>query len=292
MTETIYKARKVPLPTSYVVVDVETNRFISFYPHRIDMIQIAAAKYRDGELVAEFNSLVRPFHSISEDVLNLTGISLEELETAPLIHDVFPQFVEFIEDLPIMGFNVARMEMFYLNLFHYILNNQICFPDANRLYFDVKSLGSHVTKKEDRPVVEKIYGDGTLRYFDSSLEVYANMFGIDYTNAHNAIHDVRITKRVYDALVAYAEEKDGKIPKFPCGFYDLSDARLNYFEDRLTKDNYYNNKLEFRRGKKDKAVVSKQIMTYEEFLKVKEDLEIRELQAKEIAVQFKADKLK
>lgn len=110
----------VALPSDYVAIDVETTGLdYSLY----DIIEVSAVKYSGGTCIDKFSSLVRPqlvrcfypFRNngegewtdgyIDSHITELTGITNEMLESAPLPAEVIPKFLEFIGDSILIGHN-------------------------------------------------------------------------------------------------------------------------------------------------------------------------------------------
>lgn len=90
-------------PDDYVVVDIETT---GLSPQYDEIIEIAAIKYKSGEKVDLFSTLVKPEYEIDEYITELTGITNEMVATAPKIADCIGYFKEFIGNEIIIGYNV------------------------------------------------------------------------------------------------------------------------------------------------------------------------------------------
>ncbi|MTT31804.1 hypothetical protein GMB86_07245 [Terrilactibacillus sp. BCM23-1] len=104
------------LPPDFIVIDFETTGL----SHKsCEIIQMAAIKYIDGEESERFVTLVQPFGSISSHITRITGISNEDVATAPLIDEVLPAFVQFLEDHVIIAHNASFDMKFLLhNAYH------------------------------------------------------------------------------------------------------------------------------------------------------------------------------
>ena len=85
---------------TYVCVDLETT---GLEPKRDRIIEIGAVKVRDGVPQEEFSTLVNPQRQLEERIVTLTGIQEEDLKDAPPIEEVLPKFLEFAEELPLLG---------------------------------------------------------------------------------------------------------------------------------------------------------------------------------------------
>lgn len=91
------------IPVSYTMIDTETT---GLDPQYDKIIEMAAIKIRDGKEVARYETLVNPEQPIDDFITDLTGITNEELSTAPVAGDCLPDFVDFIGDDIVVGHNV------------------------------------------------------------------------------------------------------------------------------------------------------------------------------------------
>lgn len=89
--------------TPAVLVDIETNGGSG---ERGRIIEVAAIKVVDGEIVDEFTSLVNPGSSIPYWITTLTGITSDDLVTAPYFDDIAYQLFEFMEGCLFVAHNV------------------------------------------------------------------------------------------------------------------------------------------------------------------------------------------
>ena len=111
----------ISLPAEYVVIDTETTGLDYEY---CNLIEISALKYSGGKCIDKFTSLVKPplmktyfplrnngegewlIRYVDSYITDLTGITNEMLENAPLPGDVLPQLLNFIGDSILIGHNV------------------------------------------------------------------------------------------------------------------------------------------------------------------------------------------
>ncbi len=91
------------IPASYTMIDTETT---GLDPQYDKIIEMAAIKIRDGKEVARYETLVNPEQPIDDFITDLTGITNEELSTAPVAGDCLPDFVDFIGEDIVVGHNV------------------------------------------------------------------------------------------------------------------------------------------------------------------------------------------
>ena len=68
------------MPRTYVALDLETT---GLNPDRDAIIEVGAVKYRDGEPVENFTTLVNPGRPVPYEVQQLTGIRDADLVGRP-----------------------------------------------------------------------------------------------------------------------------------------------------------------------------------------------------------------
>nr|MBA3655561.1 endonuclease [Actinomycetota bacterium] len=95
---------------TFVVLDLETTGGSA----ATDAItEVGAAKYRGGECLGTFATLVNPGREIPPSITYLTGITEAMVLPAPRIEEVLPAFLEFAGDAVLVGHNV-RFDMSFL----------------------------------------------------------------------------------------------------------------------------------------------------------------------------------
>src|SRR5579875_2643089 len=90
------------LPASYIAFDCETS---GLDPDTDEIIQLAAVRFENGQVAAEWSSLVRPKNPVSAGILRLTGLDPQELQAAPEPAEVLPAFRAFAGQLPLVAHN-------------------------------------------------------------------------------------------------------------------------------------------------------------------------------------------
>ena len=88
---------------TYIALDLEAT---GMQPDRDEVIEIGAVKFRDGEIIGRWESLVRPSQPVPYKVTQLTGIKSSDVAQAPPIGKVAPDFIRFMGDLPVIGQSV------------------------------------------------------------------------------------------------------------------------------------------------------------------------------------------
>ena len=105
-------ARPVPLPSEYVVFDLETT---GLSPERDAIVEIGAMRVRGGQVQAHevFQTLVKPQDaqgntlSIPWYTVRVHGINDQMVRSAPQLNEVLPQFLEFVGGAAVVAHNVA-----------------------------------------------------------------------------------------------------------------------------------------------------------------------------------------
>ncbi|PFG15050.1 exonuclease domain-containing protein [Bacillus sp. es.036] len=103
---------EVPLNRLRVVVfDLETT---GFYPNKGDAILSIGAVKVTGETIEQetFYSLVQSNTAPSEEVTELTGIKVEDLEDAPPLSEVLAQFYKFIKGHTLVAHHAKHEQAF------------------------------------------------------------------------------------------------------------------------------------------------------------------------------------
>ena len=88
----------------FCAIDIEST---GLKPERAEIIELAAIRFRSGEEVARFNTLVRPKRGIPKFIEFLTNISPQDLKGAPQPKDALKDFVDFVGEDILVGHNVG-----------------------------------------------------------------------------------------------------------------------------------------------------------------------------------------
>ncbi|UOQ47839.1 PolC-type DNA polymerase III [Gracilibacillus caseinilyticus] len=96
---------------TYVVFDVETTGLSAIYD---TVIELAAVKIKNGEIVDRYESFANPHHPLSETTTNLTGITDDMVKDAPEVEDVLKEFHTWMGDAILVAHN-ADFDMGFLN---------------------------------------------------------------------------------------------------------------------------------------------------------------------------------
>src|SRR3989339_617526 len=88
----------------YVVIDVETT---GLQPENSSIIELAALKINNGNIVDTYETLVNHGKNVSKEITKINGITTEMLKGKPSIEKVLPEYLLFIGNNPVMGHNIA-----------------------------------------------------------------------------------------------------------------------------------------------------------------------------------------
>lgn len=157
--------------TLFCIVDVETN---GSKPSRDQIIEIGAVKLQNGRIIDTYESLVY-CTDISDQIQEITGISIEQTIKAPPLGKVMREFKLFLNDAVFVGhdakfdynFVSAMMEKVGLQT---LLNRSLCTIDL-----------------AERTIESERYG---LKYLNEQLELYK-----DATH-HRALSDAMTTTKL------------------------------------------------------------------------------------------------
>lgn len=184
---------------SYIVVDLETT---GLNPKQDKIIEIGAVKVENGRVTDTFQSFVNPGRPLTERVENITHITGEELEKAPYIEEILPDYMEFAKEKPLVGHSILFDYSFLKRAF------------VNMGY-------SYEREGVDTLAIARVF----LPELESKrLEKLCRYFGIEH-QAHRAFEDARATyalfellkdkfykegdKRFYPKKLIYQVKKDG-----------------------------------------------------------------------------------
>ena len=165
----------------YVLVDIETT---GLSPRTDEIIEIGAIKVKENKIIDKYDSLIRIDRPLNPFITNLTGITNEMLQKGKDSMQVLEEFMDFTGQNIIIGHNVN----FDIN---FIYDKCEIYLDS---YFKNDFIDTMRIAKKIMPNCRN-YKLGTL----------AEMFNVDYKNAHRGLKDVEITYEVYNKLKEYAK---------------------------------------------------------------------------------------
>ncbi len=168
------KTTKTPIcEQSFCFVDIETNGGSPKNGHQI--IELGAVKYKNGQIVDEFSSLVFA-KEIPIFVQEVTNITPDMLENAPRLEKVLKEFKEFLSDDVFVAHDIKFDYNFISDSFEKynlgkLLNRKICTIDLSK-----------------RCIKSDKYGLSTLK----------ELLSIDVQNHHRAYFDALTTEIIFE----------------------------------------------------------------------------------------------
>lgn len=191
----ISKPKKIDLaniefPTSFVSFDFE-----NLFPQRVSACSVGMVKYKDGEIVDRYYTLIRPpFEYEGKRGPALTwihGFTENDFEGEPTFEDVLPQMEAFIEGLPLVAHN-ACVERACIHDACAFYNIETCIP-----YEDI--MDTYLLSKaiEDK-LGMNVRGPGSY-----SLNVVCQRFGVKTLQHHHACDDAEMCGNLFLTFPKY-----------------------------------------------------------------------------------------
>lgn len=195
----------------YVCVDLETT---GLNPKSDRIIEIGAVHVRDGEIVGTFQTFVNPRRLLEERITELTGITKEDLADAPVLDEVFDDFLEFAGELPLLGHSV---------LFDYSFLKKAAVD--RKKTFERNGVDTLKIARKYLPELES-----------RGLGFLCKHYGIPH-QAHRALEDAKATVALYERLEeAFYQPEDGLFVASPLIFKVKRDQPMTPAQrERLSK---------------------------------------------------------
>ncbi|MXZ99254.1 MAG: 3'-5' exonuclease [Acidimicrobiaceae bacterium] len=195
-----YFHRLVARLPEYVVFDLETNADRP-QPSEHEIIQIGAVLVSGGDIIDDFNTLVRPQRRLPERITELTGIEFGQLAHAPSLEHALGKFFRWVDGRPMVAHNGFGYD--YLVLDAAAKSLGLAVPTGLRL--DTLELAHVVCPRAGAHMVRGV--DGHRPPPGRSLDQLASRFGIDSRDKHDALNDARMTQQVMRSLLDQLNER-------------------------------------------------------------------------------------
>ena len=167
-----------PLEEEWVALDVETT---GLSPDADEIIEVGAVKFRGGDVLDTFHSLVNPHRRLSAFIRRHTGITQDEVDGAPPFSRVAGGLESFVGGLPIVGHSI----------------------DFDLGFLAAKGVRFTNPKADTFDLAYVLRPSGGY-----SLEKLAAALGVAHEGAHRALEDAKATSRVFHRLLMEAEGLD------------------------------------------------------------------------------------
>jgi DNA polymerase-3 subunit epsilon len=163
---------------TFCVIDVETT---GGGPQTCALTEVAAAKFRSGECLGTFATLVDPNDHIPPFISALTGITDDMVRDAPSVPGVLPSLVEFVRGAVLVGHNV-QFDLGFINA-ALEANDR---PPLDNLVVDTLALARRLV----RPEVP-----------NCRLATLAAGLELEHRPAHRALDDVMATADLLHRMI-------------------------------------------------------------------------------------------
>lgn len=158
----------------YVAFDLETTDQDA---NSCEIVEIGAVRVRDGSVVDEFHSLVRPKRAVSPEATKVHGYTERDLVQAPTFPEIWPRFREFVRSDLLVAHNGIRFDVPVLKRMAQGL------PNLDTLvFYDSYPLARDLLRSSHR------------------LPDLAHRFQIDTGRSHHALDDARTLAAVFAEL--------------------------------------------------------------------------------------------
>ncbi|PSL51226.1 DNA polymerase III catalytic subunit PolC type [Salsuginibacillus halophilus] len=166
---------------TFVVFDVETTGLSAVYD---TIIELAAVKVKDGEIIDRFESFANPHEALSATIIELTGITDDMVKDAPEPKEVVRDFLHFSEGSILVAHN-ASFDMGFIHA----------------------ACKAYELSEATHPVVDTLEL-GRLLYpkmKNHRLNTLCKAFDIELVSHHRAIYDAEATGYLLWKMVQDAE---------------------------------------------------------------------------------------
>lgn len=222
------------LPTSFIGIDFET-----LYSQRVSACSVGMVKYRDGQIVDRYYSLIRPpFDYPGKCGVALTwihGFREEDFENERTFVEILPEMEAFADGLPLVAHNACV--------------ERACIQDTARYYGLSTTLDCEniidtypLSKQVEQAIGCNISGAGT-----HSLDAVCRRFGIVEMKHHNALDDAEMcgnlllvlksvlssTDFIIDPVVTDSTNNQKINPEDKIQRNDLENVKDNPFKDKV-----------------------------------------------------------
>ncbi|MBT7611331.1 MAG: hypothetical protein HN576_16345 [Bacteriovoracaceae bacterium] len=173
-------------PDGVIALDLETT---GLSPLIDKIIEVSAVKITQGEdhiQVDYFDELINPEIPIPEKTISIHGITDDMVKGKPFIQEIFPKFLEWIGELPLIAHN-AKFDLGFL------------------MY---ESHESKLKTKDNTIYCSCQYARVVLPKQSCRLKDLTNKLGIKLVNHHRALDDAMASLEVFGHGILYQSKND------------------------------------------------------------------------------------
>ncbi len=221
--------KKLWFETTFVAIDLETT---GKYPLDAEICEMAAVKWRAGEIVGTYQTLLKPAVRMSDEVIAIHNITNEMVETAPLLQHKLAEFHEFIKD----GFILAHHAPFDMGFLTWEFEKaRMLLPDNPGFCTSLISRAINADVSNHR------------------LATLAKHFGVEAGAAHRALDDAKTCLAV---AMKYFEKlgREAKLSDI-MGFQNTHLPWKRFSVDELTERDHFRAMVRALRDKREIILV-------------------------------------
>jgi DNA polymerase-3 subunit alpha (Gram-positive type) len=170
--------------TTYVVFDIETTGLSVNYGK---IIEIAAVKIKDTQVIEEYSTYVDPQEKLSRFTKRFTSITDNDVSGAPLIDVVIKEFYEFSKGCVFVAHN-ANFDMGFIS----------------KLFKDHGLTNEPLTSIDTIAIARHCFSNELKRF---NLKAVSRFFNVELEQHHRAIFDTRATGHVFNRMVAFIKSQ-------------------------------------------------------------------------------------
>ena len=171
---------------TYVVFDIETS---GLYIPFNEIIEIGAVKIKNGLIIDEFASLVKPKRKLFKEITDITHITNEMLDEQLPIEEVLPKFKEFIDGSILVAHNA-----------HF--DTDFIYAELDKLNLFEKEMPCIDTMMFARGLYGSEFKQNNLRAVGKFLKVE-----VEPNEQHRAVYDARTTANIFQKLLSEALDR-------------------------------------------------------------------------------------
>lgn len=169
---------------TYVIFDLETT---GQDPEKCGIVEIAAVRVRDGQIVGEFHRLINPGMPIEAEAQSVHNISDAEVADQPQIDAVWPDFLSFIGNDIIVAHNGYSFDFKIIDRIARDLN----LPKLNNTRYDSLILARNLYPNASNSI------DGLIERFRLKTDA-----------RHRALDDVRVLHEIFSKMLEVLDERE------------------------------------------------------------------------------------
>lgn len=177
---TIKHSKAQSFDDTYVVFDIETT---GFYPGQDKITEIGAVKIKNRQIIERYSTFVNPERSIPLKVQQLTGITSEMVQDAPIIDIIIDEFLGFVGDSILVAHN-ADFDLSFIKHF------------ARLKDIEIKN-----TTLDTLELARTLFPD----FKNHKLNTLAHEFNVTLLGHHRAVNDAEATAAIFIHLTNHLD---------------------------------------------------------------------------------------